>query len=274
MTAIDLNKVAAIIAEVAAVEIMPRYRCLTEQDVGTKCDKTFVTVADRATEAALTEKLQAYLPGSVTVGEEECENHPEVLQRLAGAGDVWIIDPIDGTRHFVEGRPGFGVMVALTRNRETIASWIHDPLTGDTLQGEQGGGVWLQGQKMHLASLDPQTAPLGLVGARLKARIDKQGTLPLEIGQASAFDYSRLFAGPRLFADSKDARATFLFYRQTKGWDHAPGLFLHREAGGYATTFAGTPYDPLYIDRGLLVAPNVAEWKAIYDEVKPLLDMS
>ena len=76
---------------------------------------------------------------------------------------------------------------------------------------------------------------------------DQQKLPPIEIGSCAAFDYGRLFIGENTFANSTKSRASFLFYRHTNPWDHVPGLFLHREAGGYSADWSGQPYnvDPL-----------------------------
>ena len=61
------------------------------------------------------------LPGSLVVGEEGVAADPGVLEALSGDAPVWIIDPIDGTANFADGKPIFAVMVALVRRGETVA---------------------------------------------------------------------------------------------------------------------------------------------------------
>ena len=279
MTAIDIAEVGKIITDVAVAEVMPRFCRLQSGDIETKRDKTVVTIADRETEKVLSARLQNYLPGSVIVGEESCEHTPEILSRFSDDHDIWVIDPIDGTRQFVDGKPGFAVMVALMRQRQTIAAWIHDPVSGDMLFGERGSGVWLGNKKMQLAGKDPAIPGRGIIGARLKSNLNKPEFTPikkllpdLDSGKASGFDYARLFTGGSTFADSSDPRASFLLYRRSKAWDHLPGLFLHKEAGGYSANFFGKPYDMQKEDHGLLVAVDEEEWKSLLAIFKPVLD--
>lgn len=278
MKKVDLAAVQSIIEEVAISEIMPRFRKLGHADIEMKGVNDPVTVADKAAEDALISRLQDILPESVIVGEESSATDPRIISRFAGNDDVWVIDPIDGTRNFIEGRPEFGVMVALVRRKETVAAWIHDPNSGDTLSAEQGSGVWLRGKKMHLAGHDAAFHPLGIIGSRLRSALSKPdvvnvvAALPaLTIGSAVAFDYARLFTGEVHFANSVAPRASFLLYRMSKPWDHIPGLFLHAEAKGYSADLTGNPFDMQDAGRGLLVTPDYGVWKRLHETIKPVI---
>ena len=94
------ESVAAIVAEVAAEELMPRFRHLASGDVRDKGPGDPVTVADEAAERALTRRLAGLLPGSLVVGEEAASADPAVVDRLSQDNPVWIIDPVDGTTNF------------------------------------------------------------------------------------------------------------------------------------------------------------------------------
>src|SRR5690606_6840874 len=109
-----LSAVARAVADVAAAEVMPRWRNLGAGDIAHKTGPDdLVTVADKAAEFALTARLAALLPGSTVVGEEAVAADPTVMQRLSEPGPVWVIDPIDGTAAFATGEPNFTLMVAL-----------------------------------------------------------------------------------------------------------------------------------------------------------------
>jgi fructose-1,6-bisphosphatase/inositol monophosphatase family enzyme len=278
MSKIDLSKIDSIIRDVGAVEVMPRFRKLAEGDIEMKGVNDPVTVADKETERRLTEELTSYLPGSVVVGEETFAKDKSIMARLDSGNPVWIIDPIDGTRNFVSGHPEFAIMVALVKNRQPVASWIHDPNSGDTVMAEKGAGVWLRGKKLRLASGDDLSGTVGLVGARVKKFISDPSLMPsgsalppIEIGSCAGFDYPRLFAGDVAFANSTQPRAAFLFYRHTNAWDHVPGLFLNQEAGGYSADWSGQPYDMSKPRSGLISAPNKDVWTKLYSLFEPLI---
>src|SRR5215510_14454156 len=146
----DPDKVSRLIADVAAAEIMPRFRKLESHHVIEKAAGDLVTIADRAAEERLTAALVGLLPGSTVVGEEAVAANGALLDRLNGDRPVWIIDPIDGTTNFIEGRTEFGVMVCLAQRGELVASWIHRPVTGATAMAEAGGGAWMEGARVQL----------------------------------------------------------------------------------------------------------------------------
>ena len=278
MKPIDLAAVGNIIAEVAATEIMPRFRNLGAGDVEVKGDKSSVTVADKAAEQALIVRLQNYLPHSIIVGEESFEADNRILLRLSGNADVWVIDPIDGTRNFIEGRPEFGVIVALVRRKQTVAAWIHDPSTGDMLRAEQGSGVWLNGYKMRLASSEKDVSPLGLLSWHVHQKFLQLkaagAALPeSECASAASFDYPRFFTGDVLFANSQKPRVSFFLGDHAKPWDHAAGLLMIKEVQGYGANLFGHPYDPASSqNKGLLSAPNRPAWDGIHQTFKAVID--
>lgn len=278
MTKIDLTTIEQIIREVAAAEIMPRFRRLATGDVEMKAVDDPVTVADKESERCLTERFVGYLPGSVVVGEESFAKDKSIMDRLDSDQPVWIIDPIDGTRNFVAGVPEFAVMVAVVQNRKTLAAWIHDPNSGDTIMAEQGAGVWMRGKKLRLATSDPAVPTIGLVGSRVKKLISDPTVMPqgpdvpkIEIGSCAGFDYPRFFAGEVTFANATTTRANFSLYRHTNAWDHAPGLFLHQEGGGYSADWSGQPYDLNKPRGGLICAPNRDVWEQLAQLFQPLM---
>ncbi|MBB0247049.1 inositol monophosphatase, partial [Streptomyces alkaliphilus] len=108
--------VPEVIRRIVAEEVVPRRRRLAEHDILLKTGPNdLVTVADREVERRLTEELTALLPGSLVVGEEGVHEDPGRYAALESEDPVWIVDPVDGTRQFVRGEPGFCTMVALAR---------------------------------------------------------------------------------------------------------------------------------------------------------------
>ena len=81
-----------------------------------------VTVADRRAEELISAGLRRLRPGSVVVGEEAVADDPALLRHLRDGGDVWLVDPVDGTANFAAGRRPFALMVALLTDGEPAAS--------------------------------------------------------------------------------------------------------------------------------------------------------
>ena len=93
-----------------------------------KADASPVTAADRAAEAAMRELIEDACPGHGILGEE----HGAV--RL-DASHVWVLDPIDGTKSFVTGKPLFGTLIALLRDGRPVVGVIDMPALAERWVG-------------------------------------------------------------------------------------------------------------------------------------------
>ena len=248
---VDSGKVGAIMREAARVEILPRF-----QNVSTKIwEKTpgaIVTEADVAAEKMLTRDLTALLPGTV-VGEESTAADPSLFAALGRDPVVWIIDPVDGTRNFTKGKERFAVIVALMVNGKTVGGWILDPITDRLVHAQQGQGAWL--------NETPLRVPADLPIERMKGSAHYQSLLANRVahagrGGSTGHDYIDLATGDLDFA----------YFNRLFPWDHAAGILIHREAGGYNSHVDGTLYRPIKVDTNpVIAAPAPASWEALKD---------
>ena len=115
---------AAAEAAVAAAGdiIRPHFRMPLE--AAEKADASPVTVADRDAERAMRAVLAERLPGHGILGEEFGLERGDARWR-------WVLDPIDGTRAFITGRPSFGVLLALLEDAIPVLGIIDQPITGE-----------------------------------------------------------------------------------------------------------------------------------------------
>ena len=252
---VDADAVTRIIREVAQEVILPRFQRLAAEDIREKKGPNdLVTIADTEAEHLLTGRLTGLLAASTVVGEEGVAADPSVLDRLAGGGPVWIIDPVDGTLNFAKGRPRFGVIVALVVDGVTRQGWIHDPLADHTAIAETGQGAWIGDRRLIVAAATPLHALRGSAGWRRHDRLTA-GVGKLVNQGSAAHDY----------LDLLDTRLDFAFFRQLNPWDHAAGVLMHQEAGGHSAYLDGTPYRPRPGGPGLLLAPSADSWRALAD---------
>jgi histidinol phosphatase-like enzyme (inositol monophosphatase family) len=129
-------ELAGRLADAAAAAIRPFFRKPFAMEA--KADLSPVTEADRAAEAAMRATLQAERPGDGIIGEEYGPHRPD-------AERVWVLDPIDGTRSFVAGRPIFGTLVALIESGKPVLGMIHQPISGERWTGAAGRRTTLNG---------------------------------------------------------------------------------------------------------------------------------
>ncbi len=264
---VDVERVSALIVEAAAEEILPRHAKLAAGDVREKAPGDLVTIADEAMEHRLTAELRALLPGSVVVGEEAAARDPAVVQRLDTEDLVWVIDPVDGTANFAKGEGDFGVMVALVAEGETVAGWIHDPVGARMATAERGSGAWLDGKRQRVSDVPVDPAELsgtllaGYYGDKeLGRRVQERRALvrALKSRRCAASEYLRLATGEMHFA----------LFTKLMPWDHAPGVLIHGEAGGYDAYLDGGKYRPARIaGPALLLTPDAASWQALHDRL-------
>jgi inositol-phosphate phosphatase/L-galactose 1-phosphate phosphatase/histidinol-phosphatase len=108
-------------------------------DIIDKADESPVTKADRECEAALRAAIVKAFPDHGIIGEE-------FGSERADADYVWVLDPLDGTRAFITGRPLFGTLIALTRRGAPILGVIDMPILGDLWLGATGMPSTLNGE--------------------------------------------------------------------------------------------------------------------------------
>ena len=270
MNQTEVDAVVSLLRTVAKTEILPRFKNLSSTDIRLKSGPLDpVTVADEDSERALTAGLRALFPGDDVIGEEAVSSGAAQLERLAKPGRVWILDPIDGTANFASELPLFGVMAALVEADEILASFIYDPFGDDCAVALRGQGAWMIAangtrRRLQVAAPVPVAEMTGSVSWRFMAEPLKSHVLNNLTKLASVSDYRCAAHQYRLLAAGY---CHVSMYQKLMPWDHAAGVLLHREAGGYARHFDGAAYKPSQTTGGLLLAPDEASWQALADAV-------
>lgn len=283
------TQVADILAEVSQTVILPRWRNLARGEVNEKTGpRDLVTVADVEAEEAITKRLAGLLPSSIVVGEEAYHSTPAILHHITSHdGYVWIVDPIDGTWGFANGKPYFGSIVALVKNGQTVAGWIYHCVTGGVLMTELGAGAWFKGERLTMrgaqkelllvSGIDHQGAELllGLTGFRAERWLHSHpdalaGNIKImHKSRPACHDYVRLLTAAPLFNEPwpDGTQAHFrVILENSKPWDDAAGALAIAESGGVVRTLAGAVYTPDVINQGILVTPD----EATNDLLRPL----
>jgi fructose-1,6-bisphosphatase/inositol monophosphatase family enzyme len=249
-------EVQALIRDVAARIVMPRFRMLDAAEIEEKAPDELVTIADRESEEALTEGLTRLLPGSRVVGEEACSIDPAVLDGI-GQGVVWIVDPIDGTANFAAGETPFGIMVALAVDGVSEAAWLYDPVQNRMCSAGRGQGAFVNGERTYARTSGEAIPVAGLstkyLPPELREDIERRAAGRMRcvgIPRCAAEQYPRVMLGTNDLA---------LFWR-THVWDHAPGALILAEAGGKVARFDDAPYNIAQDGKGLLVAASPEMW--------------
>jgi histidinol-phosphatase len=122
-------RLAVRLADAAGEKIRPYFRARVAVDA--KPDLTPVTIADREAERAMREILAVEAPDHGVIGEEEGRQNPD-------AEWVWCLDPIDGTKAFITGKPMFGALVSLIHRGIPVVGVIDQPVSRERWIGIAG----------------------------------------------------------------------------------------------------------------------------------------
>lgn len=187
-----------------------------------------VTRADTELDTLL--KRLLLRPGEGWLSEETADN-PERLNYRR----VWIVDPLDGTREFVEGIPEWCISIGLAVEGKAIAGGICNPATGQIFLGSIDSGVMLNGK-----SVSP-TGTSSLVGARILASRSevKRGQWKRFEGRGFTIVPSGSVAYKLACVAAGLADATFTLVPKHE-WDIAAGVALIQSAGGIAQITDGS----------------------------------
>jgi len=255
-----------LVRAIARSTIMPRFRKLSADQVQMKSGPSdLVTIADEEAEVQMTHALTRLVPGCAVVGEEATTRDPASMAVLSTADLCFIVDPIDGTFNFAAGLPLFGVMVAVVEHGQTVAGIIHDPVGDDTAMALAGQGAWLRAadgsrSRLQVAAAAPISAMNGSLSWRYMAEPRRSRVCSRMPRLGGVWDYRCAAHQYRMLAAG---HAHFSVYNRLLPWDHAAGVLLHQEAGGYTARLDGTPYTPLSEQGGLICAPDRATWLAL-----------
>lgn len=242
---IDLERALAVARRAAeAAEAVSRRYFKGTVPVETKPDGSPVTAADKECDAAIVAVIRASFPDHAILTEESG------LLGDAEAPYCWIVDPIDGTQQFLEGRDIWGHLVALARGADILAGAIRLPAVGGELWAARGLGAFRDGKRLAVT----RTADWGRARAVYRSRkrlrespegpsiqrlFDTSGRVDYVVGLGSPLEVVQGTADAWIDAGSKI-------------WDLAAPKAILEEAGGRMTHFDGSPR----LDGGLAVATN------------------
>jgi myo-inositol-1(or 4)-monophosphatase len=216
----------------------------------TKSDGSPVTEADLAVDKALKARLHEARPEYGWLSEET----PDTEERL-GRREVWIVDPIDGTRAFAHGGDEWCVAAALLVDGRPALAAIYRPLTEDFYEARHGAGATLNRRPLRMAD------GRSLAGARILANAaalkQLEAKAPVEaVGSGSTPLAMRL---ARVAQGDLDAA---LSTAPKHDWDLAAGDLLVHEAGGTVTGLDGKRF--IYNRRETRQANYVASSHALH----------
>lgn len=226
-----------------------------------KGEHDLVTVADRASEKLIVERLQREYPTHHIMAEEGGET-------MGSSEYRWYVDPLDGTTNFAHGFPVYNVTLALEHKGELIAGVIADPTRGEFFTAERGSGAFLNGERIHVskaANLNVALAGTGFPSRKRHRNVNihffhqvSMVTHGVRRAGAAAIDLAYVACG----------RLDMFWEFSLNPWDIAAGVLMIREAGGTCSDMHGGKVELLaeniLADNSLLHQETLALFAEVY----------
>ena len=202
----------------------------TGVSVELKDDATPVTAADRESEQIIRRGIEDAFPADGVLGEEFGEEP-------GSSGRRWVIDPIDGTKSFVQGVPLYGVLVALETETGVVAGAIYLPALDEMLCAATGHGCWWNGRRAHVSDVDKlsdacicYTSSRSFAEQGRSREFDRFGEVArIRRGWGDCYGHVLVATG----------RAEVMLDPIIGVWDCAPLVPILQEAGGTFTDWRG-----------------------------------
>lgn len=226
----------------------------TPFDVESKKDASPVTIADRTIEQYLRDHLAQTRPDDGILG-EEFDNKP------SKNGLTWVIDPIDGTKSFIIGRPTFGTLIALCENDVPILGLIDQPITQERWIGARG-------QQTTFNGAPAKTRPCPALDKAVTASTTP-AMFAREEYKAFAHNGSGIVWGTDCYAYGllASGHLDMVLEDDLKPFDFAALIPVIEGAGGFIRDWQGAPLT-LQSKGQVIALGDAALWTAVKEKLK------
>jgi myo-inositol-1(or 4)-monophosphatase len=189
-----------------------------------------VTIADRDADQKIHEILQGTFPDYGWLSEETVDSPARLSRRR-----VWVVDPMDGTKEFIQKIPEFAVSIALVEDGAPILGVAYNPPLDQLYWAVRGQGAWCGEQPLRVSPL-AQLAAATILSSRSETKRGEwdafKDAFKTRPTGSIAYKLSLIGGG--------EADATFTLVPKNE-WDICAGVLIVEEAGGKVTNLDGTP---------------------------------
>ncbi len=187
-----------------------------------------VIKADILADQLLRERFADSYPGDAWLSEETADDS----RRFSG-GRVWIVDALDGTKEYIEGRPEFAISIALVEDGLPKVAVVHNPSHDHFYYAELGHGSFFNNRRVQMREPDPGEAPSILV-----SRTEWSRHLYSVIQGIGIFRPVGSIAYKTALVSGSKAHLVVSVTPKSE-WDICAGFLLVHEAGGKLTDLSG-----------------------------------
>ena len=247
---VDPNDLKEILYNISKKIIVPNFGNLTSNQISYKNEKDIVTEIDFAVELELSISLPKLLKNANFIGEEIYAKNPSILKYYLSDNFCWTVDPIDGTSNFAKSKDRFAVMVALTKNKKILQSFIYKPITEEFMYADNTA-TFLDNKKIKLNKNTEIEKSIGSISTKYWVETNKTRLLAIKDKFKNINSYGSI--GCEYF-DIALGNRDFALLSRLYPWDHIPGVFIVKQAGGHDCHFNKMEYKFYENSKNLVVS--------------------
>jgi 3'(2'), 5'-bisphosphate nucleotidase len=266
-------EVATELGRAAGAVLLAHYNSpfLVEQKVNALLEMEEVTAADREANDLIVRRLAAEFPDDGILAEESVDTDERLKKER-----VWLIDPMDGTKNFVQRDGDFAVQIGLAVGGEPFLGVVYQPVRDVLYRAVRGQGSWRErdGKQAERMQVSEKTDPAEMVLASSRShRSPRMERVVKSFGFKSETRRGSVGVKVGLIAE-READLYLHLSPGTKQWDTCAPEIVLTEAGGRLSDLFGKPllYNAPRIDnRNGVVATNSFAHELVIENLKPLL---
>ncbi len=227
----EFIELANRMADIAGEIVKKYYR--TEFNVEFKDDESPVTLADKEIEQALRDILEKSRPDDGIIGEE-------LGEKPSKNGLTWVIDPIDGTKSFIIGRPTFGTLIALCEEDIPKLGIIDQPILNERWIGVEGEQTTFNGKLVKTRSC--KTIENASIGATTPMMFDKIDDFGRAYEIFDKYNSKMVWGGDcYMYGLIASGYMDVAFEENLSPYDFAALIPIIKGAGGHISDWRGDP---------------------------------
>lgn len=251
--------------------ILRYHKNLKSEDISTKTSNDdFVSIADKKSEEIISKQLKGFLDVSDILGEETAfldKQYDKYLDKSL----LWVVDPIDGTKNYINGKENFCSMISLVSYMLPIATFVYYPLKNIFVYAFKNYGAFLVDTNNKISTR------LSIKQSNILKIIGSGGTKGIPENYRQSILHNLKTSTDRLFIGSAGIETImlakneiqFIFHGRVTPWDHAPMDLITKEAGGCVYMATNKSEFNIKSKGSILAASNVQTWNNIRDLIIP-----
>ena len=242
----EFSTVAIEAAREAGKYLISQRGKLSPEQIDTKALNDFVTYVDQNSEKMIVDKILSHFPSHKILAEEG-------TRRTQQNDYQWVIDPLDGTKNFIQDIPIFSVSIALERKGEILTGVVYDPVQDELFLAERGQGAYCNNRRIEVNTKKISEA---LIATGFPFKMKRYLPVYLLCFQEIFIECSGMRRCGSAAIDlcyTAMGRYEGFWELGLSRWDMAAGSLIINEAGGVVSDFWGEEH---YLSSGFIIAGN------------------